>query len=516
MRRSILTAVVVINLLLLGGWAAFELLVTESPSPSPPAEDGDPSRSSAVAGGPLESPAATAPASRESVDREDAGEPSSRLFDWRRRPAATDARPPSGKPAETTPLPSARDDSPSAERVARAPRPAPANPGGTRPIPAMPTPSRTATSPPRTIPQTDGVDEPSDPSEDREPPKLDWLRFTPPTVAAGEEAILSASASDDLAGVRNVVGRISSPSGNAHLGFALAHDDASGAWQSVIRVPEKAESGRWQVTWFRITDKANNSRDERWSPGQSPAGSTLMVSSTDGDSEPPVLHAVSLDRATMSSSEPVHALIDVRDERSGVRFVSGTFQSPSGKAWAPFTAEKKGSPWSGAVLIPENGECGEWTLRRITAIDEANNQATWGAGDERIRGISFYRSFSDGSCDSDPPELIRVELDPRHVSNEADSTIQVTAWIDDLASGVATASGFAMATGAESPQRVHFALRKEGEGPGAVWTGTLTVPRHSMTGRWEIRALRVSDEARNQRTYSVSDPVMSAAWFIVD
>ncbi|MDX1584405.1 MAG: hypothetical protein R3338_12475 [Thermoanaerobaculia bacterium] len=360
-------------------------------------------------------------------------------------------------------------------------------------------------------------EKPRDPSEDREPPTLEWVRFTPEQAAAESEVLLAASATDDLAGVRDIVGRVTSPSGNAHIGFGLALNEATGTRETVIRIPENAEAGQWQISWFRMTDKANNSRDHRWTPASGPPGSSLTVTSPEGDGEPPILNSVSLDRPTMGPGETIQIDIRVTDEPSGVRFVSGTFQSPSGKAWAPFTASGDGTLWAGNVTVPEEGECGEWKLRRITAIDHANNQATWGSGDERIQGVSFYRSFS-GQCDSDPPVVNRIEIRPRAVTNESDSKVEIIAFIDDLDSGVSNASGFAIAAEpAEAvPQRVHFVLKQAGEGPGTSWSGTITSPRHSMTGRWEVRALRVADEARNQRTYGPSDPVMADAWFVVE
>ncbi len=349
------------------------------------------------------------------------------------------------------------------------------------------------------------------------PPRLDWIRFTPAEVAAGGESILSAAATDDLAGVREIVGRLSSPSGNAHLGFALSDKGAPGVWDSVIRIPEKGESGRWQITWLRVTDRANNTHDERWTGGGAPQGAFLLVSSSDGDGTPPVLHNIVLDRQTMAPGESLQISIDVTDESSGVRFVSGTFQSPSGKAWAPFTTSNQGGLWTGPVTVPEDGECGEWKLRRVTAIDEANNQGTWGAGEELVSSVVFYRSFS-GSCDSEPPVLRRVELSPRVVVNEESARIQITAFLDDVGSGVASASGFVMAADPSiaSPQRVHFVLRKSSDAPAAPWIGTIEIPQHSMAGRWEIRAFRISDEARNQRTYGAGDPAIADAWFTVE
>lgn len=519
MKRFLTVAIIAINALLLAGWFGFEWFV----------EDGDEPAASRESSG----EEGMAQRDRSSTAKYDQGETEEESpfsapvtaddpFDWRRAASSqsgSELRPrPSRLPATAEPVQKTAEDTPPPGRSPTASR-----------SPTPPSARETVTTNPDIAALRKGdvtagqsgspVEEArrDDPSEDIQSPQLEWIRFTPSEVAAGGESMLSASAVDDVAGVREIVGRISSPSGNAHLGFALTLNEGVRTWETTVRVPEKAQSGRWQITWLRVTDKANNSRDERWGSGGAPPGSYLLVSSNEGDADPPLLHSVALDRQTMSPGEAVNVTIEVTDEISGVRFVSGTFQSPSRKAWAPFTTSEQGGVWSGPVTVPEDGECGEWTLQRVTAIDEANNQATWGSADERVAGISFYRSFS-GSCDSDPPVLTRLELSPKMVTNETASQVHVTAFIDDLGSGVASASGFVIAAehSAASPQRIHFVLRKSSEAPAAPWTGTIEIPQHSMIGRWEVRALRLSDQARNQKTYGLSDSAMADGWFVVE
>jgi hypothetical protein len=360
--------------------------------------------------------------------------------------------------------------------------------------------------------------EPDDLSQDTQPPVLEWLRFHPASIEAGGEITLTAAVTDDLAGVREVVGRLSSPSGNAHVGFSLQGAPFSGTYQSTLKIPEKAEAGMWRVSWMRLTDRANNANDQRWSAPAAPPGGTLMVLSEQGDSEPPQLVSVTLDRSTVGPGEAVGVTARVTDDRSGVRFVSGTFQSPSGSAHATFSSRDQGGDlWQGSLTLPQDAECGEWTLRRITAIDQANNQAIWTHRDEQLAGVRFYLSFS-GSCDSEPPVLSRLELSPRHISNAADHEITVTAFVDDSGSGVASVSGFAMApsSGTGQPPRIHFVLSQISDAPGAPWSGVIRVPQYSVTGRWEIRALRVADNAGNQKTYGPADPAMAQGWFVVE
>jgi hypothetical protein len=450
-------------------------------------------------------------------DNEPGGDVAAR-FDWRRSapdgpvPRSTISEPsgegegstrrgPSGEPSVRTPVEpvvsrqaTARPATPSSRPEQR--RPEAAAPGDVAPESA----------------------EPEDLSQDTQPPVLEWLRFQPASLGAGGETILTAAVTDDLAGVREVVGRLSSPSGNAHVGFSLQGEPFSGTYQSTLKIPEKAEAGMWRVSWMRLTDRANNANDQRWSAPAAPPGGTLMVLSEEGDSEPPRLVSVTLDRTTVGQGEAVRVTARVTDDRSGVRFVSGTFQSPSGSAHATFSSRDQGGDlWQGSLTLPQDAECGEWSLRRITAIDQANNQAIWTHRDEQLAGVRFYLSFS-GACDSEPPVLSRLELSPTHVSNASDQEISVTAFVDDSGSGVASVSGFAIgpSSGGGQAPRIHFVLNRVSEAAGSPWAGVIRVPQYSVTGRWEIRALRVADKAGNQKSYGPADPAMSQAWFIVE
>lgn len=526
MKRILTIAIITINVALLLGWLGFEWFVDDDPLED--SRPGEPKAERSVGALDLPGPVVADLDASEAVVRSD-GAPSSKReeggaapFDWRSASSAAADQQAAEHLRPVRPVRAKPSESSSPQIAVPAPRPAVSSrpQAGKKATPLVTAEQRAPErAPSREREPSSPTEEkrPEDPSEDVAPPRLDWVRFTPAEVPSGGESVLSAAATDDLAGVREIVGRLSSPSGNAHLGFALSENAGLGTWESVIRVPEKGESGRWQITWLRVTDRANNTKDERWGGGSAPPGAFLLVSSSDGDGTPPLLHNIMLDRQTMGPGESLQISIDVSDEASGVRFVSGTFQSPSGKAWAPFTTSDQGGVWTGPVTVPEDGECGEWKLRRVTAIDEANNQATWGAGEEIVASVAFYRSFT-GSCDSEPPVLNRLELSPKIVVNEAAARLEVTAFIDDVGSGVASASGFVMAAdpSVSSPQRVHFVLRKSSESQGAPWIGTIEIPQHSMAGRWEVRALRISDEARNQRTYGMADPAMSDGWFMVE
>jgi hypothetical protein len=445
---------------------------------------------------------------------ESTGEAAAR-FDWRRSGADDATTVPGPAPVHRAPVASSSEPlsvrKPAEARAPQADRTGVAT-----------TPARTET---RKRPETEVAGEPplenaepDDLSQDTQPPVLEWLSFQPASIEAGGETVLTAAVTDDLAGVREVVGRLSSPSGNAQVGFSLQGEPFSGRYQSKLRIPEKAEAGMWRISWMRLTDRANNASDQRWSAPAAPPGGTLIVLSEEGDSEPPQLVSVSVDRATVGAGEAIGVMARVTDDRSGVRFVSGTFQSPSGSAHATFTSREEGENlWRGNLTLPQDAECGEWTLRRITAIDQANNQAIWTDRDPQLAGVSVYLSFS-GSCDSEPPVLSRIELSPTRVSNDRDQEIRVTAFVEDSGSGVASVSGFAIApsSGTGQPPRIHFVLSQTSNAQGAPWAGVLRVPQYSVTGRWEIRALRVADKAGNQKTYGSADPAMSGGWFIVE
>lgn len=379
------------------------------------------------------------------------------------------------------------------------------------------TPSPTSDAMERT-PSTENkppVQEESDEDSDTTPPALERIWFQPSTVEAGGSTLLTANVRDDRAGVVRIWGRIVSPSSHASLSFSMTRIDA-GLFQSTLTIPVHVEAGRWIIASIGMVDAANNRSSVAWTTETAPAEASLQIVSEDSDSTPPVIERVWLETPTAEAGNPARISVAVVDDHSGVRMVSGALQSPSGAAHLSFhSATGEAGLWSSEIQLPAEIECGEWSVSRVAAEDNAGNRSSVFKGDAPLEGAGLYVSFQ-GTCDSTPPELISVSIAPNVVSNRESSTIVVSALATDAETGVLSATVLLEGPDIDQgePQRIQAALKRVGESN--EWRTEVVIPRFSAAGRWTLRSLRLSDRARNFSSWSSSDPKLVTAWFMVE
>jgi len=359
-------------------------------------------------------------------------------------------------------------------------------------------------------------DRPKDKDEtsDTTAPVLVAIRFDPPVIHDGEETGITAMATDDLSGVRNISGSITSPTGKALQGFAL---QASGAndnrYLGRIAVPKDAEEGVWHVNFLSLSDNASNTRNLNFAQGTMPASAQFRVLSGSPDSKPPTVKAVWLDKPAISSNEKVTVFVTAEDDKSGVNLVSGVFQSPSKLARIGFGCRPgESTTWQCEVTPPKCIDCGNWQLEQIQLQDKANNMATIRIDNPIVGAVKLH--VTGDSCDSTPPAMTSLQLDPPAVSNVEASTITLTAFIGDDLCGVASVSGQAAGPTAvnEQPPRLYFSFVPAADGQ---WVGKLTVPKLASKGVWSIVWLQALDKANNLKTYAQSDPALANAKFTV-
>ena len=93
---------------------------------------------------------------------------------------------------------------------------------------------------------------------DSEPPVLEDIYITPPTVVYEESVKIHAKVSDDVSGVASVNGRIKSPSGQAFMPFYCKYDEEEGEFIAEIIIQRNTEVGVWKLDNLVISDKARN------------------------------------------------------------------------------------------------------------------------------------------------------------------------------------------------------------------------------------------------------------------
>ncbi|MEO8382706.1 MAG: hypothetical protein ABI779_23815 [Acidobacteriota bacterium] len=351
-----------------------------------------------------------------------------------------------------------------------------------------------------------------DPETDTIPPQLQAAQFTPAQVQDGAETIFSVAVIDNLSGVRSVSGVVSSPSG-ALQGFACQKEGQSNQFVTRILVPQEAAEGIWTVKYLTLTDNANNSINLNQAAGALPPSASFRVVSKAPDATPPVLKSVYLERRSMSAGEKNTVFVQAEDDKSGVSLVSGVFVSPSKQARIGFGCRPgAGGAWECTVSPPTCLDCGAWQLEQIQVQDKANNMATFRADNQIVSQIAL--DISGDSCDSGPPTIRALSVDPPVVSNTEGGTIQIAAVVADDSCGVASLSGQAIPVETQGGQRIYFSFDPSPDGTN--FYGRILVPRHAAKGTWTIGWIQALDKGHNLKAYSSSDPVLARVTFRVE
>ena len=421
---------------------------------------------------------------------------------------------PSGTPSPATPAPRPPPQAPPSlvDRIVK-PIANALNPSRSKPAP------QAMASQPRPTPpdQPSGGDTTTaDPQGERDadsdvaPPRLLAAEFTPPQVQDGEITSFAATVTDDLAGVRGVSGVVVSPSG-AQQGFACQRE-GDVRFVARITVPREAAEGVWTVKYLTLSDNAGNTANLNASTGQLPPSASFRVASSASDSKAPTLNRVWLDQASMGAGEKNTVFVQAEDDKSGVQLISGVFVSPNKQARIGFGCRAAdGGIWSCPITPPSCVDCGAWQLEQLQLQDKANNMATIRADVEAIAQVRLNLFGKD--CDSAPPTLTALSLEPPVVSNADGGIIRITAVATDNQCGVASLSGQAMPPSGAGA-RIFFPFRPTSDGQ--TFTGEIQVPKHAASGVWTIGWIQALDKGHNMKAYSGSDPVLARVTFRVE
>jgi hypothetical protein len=353
-----------------------------------------------------------------------------------------------------------------------------------------------------------------DNTSDTQPPQLLGIEFNPPQINDGAETMILITATDDLSGIRNISGSVSSPTGKALQGFAAQREaPESNRYTARIAVPKDAEQGMWRVNFLSLTDNAGNTNNV--AQGWNGVGATFRVVSSHPDSTPPSLRSVYLEKRSMNGGEKNTVFVQATDDSSGVAIVSGVFQSPKKTARIGFGCRMTSPETFECDLVPpKTVDCGDWSLEQIQLQDKAQNMATIRTDNPIVAQVKV--NIIGDRCDSTPPDVQSLALDPLDVSNAEASVVNVTVVAHDDDSGVASLSGQAAGPVVEGgqPPRIYFAFQPGGQDP-STWIAHITVPKLAAKGTWSIVWLQALDKSNNLKTYSQGDPVLANAKFTV-
>jgi len=123
--------------------------------------------------------------------------------------------------------------------------------------------------------------------------------------------------------------------------------------------------------------------------------------------------------------------------------------------------------------------------------------------------------ISGEACDSSPPALSMLVLNPLVVSNVDGGTIEVRATVSDDVCGVASLSGQVVPQDNVGGQHAYFTMTPV-PGDARTFIGRIEIQKHAAKGTWTFAWLQALDTGHNLRAYPASDPVIARVTFRVE
>lgn len=351
-----------------------------------------------------------------------------------------------------------------------------------------------------------GEDEPD--YSDAQPPEVIAIQFNPQQVPPGANVSIYVRAIDNLSGVNSVSGQATSPSGTAVLPFGCQRSDSEGSFSGILAIPDSAETGRWYLTYLRVTDNAYNSKIYSENAPLL-TKSYFEVLGSGSDNLPPEVTAVYFNPSEVYGGEQVEVTIEAQDDKSGVARISGVLMSPSKHARLSFSCQNVGEAnrFYGQLTVPEDAETGHWTLEYLRAEDEAKNAKTFYRSNDPgmfdNAGVDVYTNSSD----SQPPTLDNLMIYPTMVAYE--ETARIVVYASDDVSGINRISGRL-----QSPSgQAHIPFSCVYDQGSDEYVAEVVIPTNAEIGLWRVDYIHMTDNARNQinYVYQTNDLIQRAA-----
>jgi hypothetical protein len=308
--------------------------------------------------------------------------------------------------------------------------------------------------------------------------------------------------------VNSVSGQATSPSGTAVLPFGCQRSDSEGSFAGILAIPDSAETGRWYLTYLRVTDNAYNSKIYSENAPLL-TRSYFEVLGSDSDNLPPEVTAVYFNPSEVYGGDQVEVTVEAQDDKSGVARISGVLMSPSKHARLSFSCQNEGEAnrFYGQLTVPEDAETGHWTLEYLRAEDEAKNAKTFYRSNDPSMfdnaGVHVYTNSSD----SQPPTLDNLMIYPTTVAYE--ETARIVVYASDDVSGINRISGRL-----QSPSgQAHIPFSCVYDQGSDEYVAELVIPTNAEIGLWRVDYIHMTDNARNQinYVYQTNDLIQRAA-----
>src|SRR5207302_9940037 len=240
------------------------------------------------------------------------------------------------------------------------------------------------------------------------------------------------------------------------------------------------------------------------SSSQRPGDKSQDPKDPNSDTTPPQLVSVQFSPPQIEDGQQTQVIIAANDDISGVRGISGTISSPSGKALQGFATQREGDTnrYLANVTIAKNAEQGIWKISFINMSDNASNSVTLSYAQGGIPSTAVLRVVSSNS-DNTPPTLKNIWVDKRAMQSGEKDAIFVEATDDN--SGVSHVSAVF-----RSPSKIARIGAGCQHGEGDVWQCELSVPTCVDCGDWQLEQVTLQDKANNLSTFRMDNPLVQA------
>jgi hypothetical protein len=224
------------------------------------------------------------------------------------------------------------------------------------------------------------------------------------------------------------------------------------------------------------------------------------------DTTPPQVLSVQFDPPSVHDGESASVIITAQDDLSGIRGISGTVTSPTGKALQGFACQREApesNRYIGRVTVPRDAEEGNWHINFLNVSDMASNSLTMAYQQSPTLQQALLQVISSRS-DKTAPTVAAAWLDRRAMRAGERNTLYVQA--SDDKSGVNLVSGVFLSP--KQYARVGVACQP---GEGDVWTCSFSMPVCLDCGDWQLEQIQLQDKASNMGavTYKAS-PIVEA------
>ncbi|HJT15885.1 MAG TPA: hypothetical protein VJ853_00780 [Thermoanaerobaculia bacterium] len=224
------------------------------------------------------------------------------------------------------------------------------------------------------------------------------------------------------------------------------------------------------------------------------------------DTTPPQLQSIAFIPPEIQDGQATTVLVIASDDLSGIRGISGTLSSPSGKALQGFATERESegsNRYVGHITIAKSAEQGMWKVSFLNMSDNASNSITLSYAQGTVPQNAVLHVVSSNS-DNTPPTLKNVWVDKRAIQGGEKDAIFVQA--EDDNSGVSLVSAVF-----HSPSNVaRIGAGCQHSGDSDTWTCELSVPTCIDCGDWQLEQITLQDKANNIATFRMDNPLVAA------